>query len=420
METHDDPVGAALARRLGDDAARRLLTRARSYSNYPNAVKGAAKWDGGPEVEAAALAVVEDEALAGVLGLGAGTDFVSRLGLAMEFWPLLTLAARCDVGVVDRVAPLFAGQDYAGRLFAAIRRAAAKHAGAPAPSAVAPPGPDVPAKLSEVSAWLAAHPAVDPGVLGPRPGQKAAARLAAVRALGTLATPRALAVLGRYADRQYTDALLAELHRAWSRFDRRTFAATMFKPGPLNLGVTPTLEGIGAVPGLTSLRVIMSGRADLTPLAECTALHTLTVAAHGEPGLLGVEPLLNLPGLTELHLTDTTRNADLAPLAATAVRRLRINLDGADSTFLLKMPRLDRLLIADESPRAGTGDVLTALVRRGTQVTIYRHQAAGFPRLVEAGSPDVVAVEQSGYLAFTSDNAAAEGIRRRLFSNSVP
>ncbi|MSW65296.1 MAG: hypothetical protein F2825_10485, partial [Actinobacteria bacterium] len=96
--TDDDPVLTALARQLGDDTARGLLRRLRSFSNYPNGVKGAAKLPADPEVSTAALAVVEDPALASPLGLVAEP----LMWPAMELWPLLALAARADVGVVER------------------------------------------------------------------------------------------------------------------------------------------------------------------------------------------------------------------------------------------------------------------------------------------------------------------------------
>jgi hypothetical protein len=418
LEQHDDPVRSALGARLGDDAADALLGRLRGFSNYPNGVKGAGKLDADPAAEEAALAVVEDAALAAPLGLDSDDRYARP---TMEYWPLLTLAARADVGVLDRVAPVFAGQDHASRLLASIRRAATKRAASTgAPEAASASAPDVPGKVSEVNAWLAAHPDVDPAVLAPRPGQKAAARLAAVRALGTLATPAALTVLGRYAGDDYPEKVLDELHRAWGRFDRRAFAATMFRPGHLDLGFARTVEGIGVVAGLTSLEVVLEDGADLTPLAECTGLRTLKVGAEGEPGLLGVEPVLDLPELTELHLTRTTRNADLAPLARSAVRRLRIDLDGADASFLQEMPHLERLLVADGSPHADAGAVLAELGRRGVQVTVYRHQAAGFPLLVETGSADVVVVEANGYLGVSADAGAAEDVRRRLVSGLVP
>ncbi|GAA5141160.1 hypothetical protein GCM10023340_02390 [Nocardioides marinquilinus] len=425
MSDAADPVLSALATRLGDEAAAALLARARGYSNYPNAVKGAAKLDGDPVVEAAALAVVDDPALAGELGLA--PDVFPFGAPATALWALLTLAARADVGVVDRVAPHFTGQDYADRLLTAVRRAATRHAaagGTTSATADTAPAPEVPQKLSQVKPWLAAHPDADPEALAPVPRQKAAARVAAVRTLGSLGTPQALDVLGRYAADRYPDAVLDELHRAWPRFDRRAFAATMFgRSDTLDLGMAPSLEGLGAVPGLTGLDVVLDapGGADLTPLAECTALRTLRVGAEGEPGLLGVEPLLGLTALTELHLTRTTRHADLTPLARLGVRRLRLDLDGGDGSFLLDMAHLERLLLADGDARPETGEVLVGLVERGVLVTVYRHQAASFPALTERGlAADVVAVEQNGYLGLTTDPDAADGLRRRLASNIVP
>ncbi|WP_193614694.1 hypothetical protein [Nocardioides lijunqiniae] len=422
MDTHDDPIRTALGAHLGDDVAERLLTRIDRYSNLPNTVKGTAKTEGAPEVERAALVVVEDPALAGALGLEATPDLGPYP--TQELWGLLTLAARADVEVLNRLAEGLGDQEYARRLQATIRRAAAKHAAAPTdgPERPASQAPDVPQKVSEVKAWLAAHPDADPALLAPREGQRAAERSAAVRALGTIGTPGALDVLGRYAEESYPDAVLKELHRAWGRFDRREFAARMFRQAPytLSLGLAPTLEGIGAVAGLTSLEVVLTGGADLAPLAECTGLRTLRVGAEGEPGLLGVGPLRDLPELTELHLTRTTRNADLTALSGVGARRLRIDLEDADGSFLLDMPRLESLLVGGE--REDLAGVVLALVRRGVRVAAYRHQRSwvtGLREQAEAAA-DVHLVETNGYLGLTSEESAVDDVRRQLYLNLLP
>jgi hypothetical protein len=446
MDLHD-PIRTALRAHVGDDAADELLAKATTYSNYPNTVKGMAKATSAPAIEAAALAVVEDaaladDALADALGLAAPSG--SGLGASPEqaFWALLTLAARADIGVVDRMAGRVGEREYARKLLGSIRRAASKHAKATAGDATATPTaaarPSVPQKVSEVKAWLAAHPDADPAVLAPYDDQRAAARVAAVRALGTMGTPDALAVLGQYADANYPDAVLKELHKAWGNFDRREFAATMWLPGAytLDLGVAPTIEGIAAVPDLTGLDVVLTGAADLSPLAECTGLRSLRVGAEGTPGVLGVEPLRQLSELTELHLTRTTRNADLTPLADLGVRRLRLSLDGADGGFLLRMPRLERLLLSfasdddpDAASEAGTpherralADVVLALVRKGVRVVVYRHERAWVDVLLAQAedAPNVFVVEQGGYVALTADESAVDDTARALVSNLLP
>ena len=257
-------------------------------------------------------------------------------------------------------------------------------------------------------------------MLAPFGGQKATARAAAVRALAALGTPAALEVLARYAVDRYPDAMLAELHRAWGRFDRREFAARMFDGAApvLDLGLTPALDGIGGVPDLTGLDVVLTDGADLSPLAECTALRVLRVACEGEAGLHDVEPLRQLPDLTELHLTRTTRHADLTPLAGLPVRHLRVHLEGAEASFLLRMPRLERLLVADDRPHADAGGTLAALARTGVMVTVYAHQSAGFSDLL--GAADLVTVEQNGYLAAVRDRSAVEEVRVRLATNRLP
>jgi hypothetical protein len=288
----------------------------------------------------------------------------------------------------------------------------------------------IPQKVSEVKAWLAAHPDADPAVLAPHERQKAAARAAAVRALGSMGTPRALEVLRQYAADHYPDAVLKELHTAWSRFDRREFAATMFRQAPytLDLGMAGSLEGIGAVSGLTSLDVVLVGGADLSPLAECTELRTLRVGAQGAPGLLGVEPIVDLPVLSELHLTRTTRNADLTPLSRTPVRRLRIDLEDADGSFLLRMPNLERLLLSGGGSSASLeqcealADVVVALARQGVQVVAYRHQRHWVDGLLQKADSavDIFVADTNGYVGLTNDESELDGVRRRLFSNLLP
>ncbi|NYG59327.1 hypothetical protein BJ980_002250 [Nocardioides daedukensis] len=421
--TDKDPVESALGARVGDDVADAVLTKVLRYSNLPNTVKGMSKSDPAPDVEAAALAIVDDPALAEELGLEPVAD-EGGLGPSEYLWGLLALAARADVGVLDRVEDRWGDQDYAHRLIATLRRTAARRAAAPPAAArPTPAAPDSPQKLSEVKAWLGAHADPDPAALAPYPGQKAAAKAAAVRALGTIGTPQALAVLGRYAADEYPDKVLEELHRAWGNFDRRDFAATMFGgSGHLDLHLAPTIEGIGAVAGLKSLDVILTDGADLSPLAECTDLYTLRVGAEGDPGLLGVEPLLGLPKLTELHLTRTTHNADLTPLARCGVRSLRLSLDGADGAFLLDMPRLQALDLSDEAARPETSDVLIALVRKGIRVVVHNHERDSFPRLLEAteDSSDVFGVTENGKIGFTNDESKLQDLQRKLFYNVLP
>ncbi|WP_154796005.1 hypothetical protein [Occultella kanbiaonis] len=443
MDNSDDPIQTGLSTYLGADAAEALLDRINGFSNQPNAIKGMAKSAGDPPAERAALALVEDAGLAVALGLAPSPDLEIRFltSQPQEFWGLLTLAARVDVGVVDRMAGLLDGDANVARKLASIRRAAAKHATDLAkPPAPAVPGPDLPKKVSEVKRWLAAHPDVDPADLAPHPGQKAAGRSAAIRALGAIATPAALTVLGRYAQESYPDAVLDELHKAWGNFDRREFAATMFRQAPytLDLGVAPSIEGIGAVPDLTSLDVVLTDGADLSPLAECTGLRTLRVGAEGAPGLLGVEPILGLPELTELHLTRTTRNADLTPLVGLAVRRMRLDLDGADGAFLLDMPALESLRLAGdpdwddaraaepdatvEQAKAALADVVLELARRGVRVAVYKHQRSWVTGLLERAeaADDIAIVDRSGYVGLTNDEAALENIGRHLFANLLP
>ncbi|UKJ65253.1 hypothetical protein H1Q78_07995 [Cellulosimicrobium cellulans] len=442
-------VLAVLADAIGAARAEQVLARFDRYSNQPNAVKGASRLPSDPALERAALRVFDDPGLGAVAGLDA-SNLTGALD-ARTLWALLALAARADVTVLDRL-PADTAERSAPKV-ATIRRAAAKHAvalgsAAAAPASAeapdsppAPAGNDVPAlpeKVAQVASWLAAHPGADPRWFAARPGQRAVERRVALRALGSIGTPAALDVLAGYVRDGYPDVELAELHRAWGRFDRRAFAATMFRPGGavLQLGVCSTVEGIGAVQGLTGLGVVLTERADLAPLAECTDLRRLHVNVAGGV-LTGVEALSRLSALTELHLVGSTRGADLTALRDTAVERLSLSLDGADGAFLTRLPHLRSLKLSGGSgpedaayddedglaplpPHPGLVDVVLRLVADGVQVVAFRHERSWVSRLTAAVPSDVFVVERSGYVGLTRDGSDVEGLGRRLFSNVVP
>lgn len=427
----DDPVTTALAQHVGLDAAADFTAKVSRYSSWPNLIRGIATMPANPDLEAAALALIDDPSMATALGLVSspvpGTDptlarAVAVLSVGTTTLGLVTLAARADVEVVDRVAGTLGGVSWDETHLAMIRRGAARHAAAGRPTTVAPAPqaapPDAPQRVSEVKAWLGTHGGVDLGVLAPYDKQKATARSAAIRALGQIATPQALEVLGLYASDSYPDKVLDELHTAWGRFDRRAFAAAMFRQAPwrLDLGFASSIEGIGAVSGLTSLKVGFDGPADLSPLAECTELTTLWVASPSEPGLLSVAPLLGLTGLTELHLTEMTHNADLTALAALPVRRLRLDLDGVDCSFLLEMPRLEGLLLTGALPSTATYDVVVALVQKGVRVVVYQHETEWVTGLRERAEQesDVFLVEARGRIGLVDDESELDPFERSL------
>lgn len=428
----DAPVTTALARHVGLDAATRFTAKASRYASWPNLIRGISAMPATPDLEAAALALVDDPSMATALGLGPsaapGTDpalarTVAVLSVGSTTLALLTLAARADIEVVDRVADVLGDVGWDETHLATIRRSAAKHAAAGRRATVesapqAGQSPDAPQRVSEVKAWLGTHGGVDVGVLAPYDKQKATARTAAVRALGEIATPQALEVLGQYASDSYPDKVLDELHTAWGRFDRRAFAAAMFRQAPwrLDLGFASSVEGIGAVSGLTSLKVGFSGPADLSPLAECTGLTTLWVASPYEPGLLSVAPLLGLTELTELHLTEVTRHADLTALADLPVRRLRLDLDGVDCSFLLEMPRLERLLLTGAVPGTATYDVVVALVQKGVRVAVYQHESEWVTGLRERAEQEtgVFLVEAHGRIGLVGDESELGPFERSL------
>ncbi|MGY5766297.1 hypothetical protein ACXET9_13980 [Brachybacterium sp. DNPG3] len=399
-----DPIEDALGAALGTERAEQLLTTFDAHTNQPNAVKGAAKRPSDPELEATLLRVIT----------AASPQDLDEALDSIAMWGLLALAARADATVLD---DLPEGRSASPKV-ATIRRSAARHRKALAVASMRPAadvaeltvrGVTPPAKVSEVAAWLTTHSDPDPAVLAPTTGQRATARRAALRALGTLATPAALAVLAQYATDRHTDADLAELYRAWARFDRREFAAAMFGPAAadLRLGGCSTIEGIGAVEGLRGLSVILDEQADLAPLAECTDLRRLQILATVDSGLTSISPITRLLHLTDLELTGTTRGADLSQLADTPVERMTLALDGAEGSFLAEMPRLRWLALSgerEEDPALGsriasdpssadpalTGVILT-IVRRG--VTVVLHQHEGWVPAFMANAPRDITVD---------------------------
>ncbi|WP_370617857.1 hypothetical protein [Mumia sp. Pv 4-285] len=424
-------VSTALSNALGADRAEQVLRRLDSYSNQPNAVKGASKLPSDPELERAALQLFDDPAAAAAASLGDLTGADPAVS-STTAWALLALAARADVTLLDRL-PTEITERGAPKL-AMIRRAVTKHTAALANAPASPATPvagdalAIPEKVSQVARWLKERPDADPALFAAHQGQRANARRVAMRALGSLGSPAALRVLEGYVRDRYPDTELAELHRAWGRFDRRTFAATMFRPATrsLHLGVCSTIEGIGAVRGLAGLDVVFVDHADLAPLAECTDLERLSVHATQGSALTSVEALTRLPALTELHLIGTTSAADLNVLQTTSVERLYLHLDGADGTFLTRMPRLRSLKLSagTDSDDSVVGDMLVdvvlELVSAGVEVVVYRHEKAWVSHLIAAAPDDITTVEQSGYIGLTRDALAADDLGRRLFSNLVP
>ena len=107
------PIQEALAAAPGAERSEQLLTALDNYSNQPNAVKGAAKRESDPEVEAAAHAV---------FAAAAPEDIDLELD-TIGMWGLLTLAARADVTILDALPE----DRRDSPKVASIRRAALKH-----------------------------------------------------------------------------------------------------------------------------------------------------------------------------------------------------------------------------------------------------------------------------------------------------
>lgn len=297
-----------------------------------------------------------------------------------------------------------------------------------------------PLKITEVKAWVAANPDVDPTVLAPYPKQRAAERRAALRALGAIGTPAALDVLTSYAKEDYSDVELEELHKMWGAFDRRDFARRMFKPGAwrLNLGAVTSLEGVSAVENLTSLDVIFRGVADLEPLNECTSLRRLSIVSNIAPSITSVEPLTRLPELRVLSLSGVTRNADLSGLAGSPISELKISLDGADGSLLLDLPTLQTVVISggetvdEKRPRdkweaapvpahEGLAAIVFELVRSGVHVVVYKHESDWVAALREEAeaAADVFVDEVSGQFSLTNHEDSRARLAGRVRSNLI-
>lgn len=380
--------------------------------------------------------MVRDPSLADALGLspeGGSWDWPS---LPSEVWGLLVLAARADPSVLDELPTEV--RDRSASKVRSIARAAAKHSTAPAATAPAPTAaaPDLPKTVGSVRTWLAAHPDLDPSVLAAYPKQRAGERRAALRALGMLGSPAALEVLSTYAREGYSDADLLELHTMWGAFDRRDFAARMFRPSAwtLDLGSCQSIEGIGAVADLTSLDLIFTGAAELAPLAELTSLQRLSILSTVEPSITSVEPLTRLPELRSLRLSGVTRHADLSVLAGAPIRDAQISLDGADGSFLTGLRSLRTLILSGGSSAEDSGSpreswepepipahpdlpqVVLALVRSGVDVVAYKHERAWVTQLVAGAesADDVFVDEVVGYVSVTADNASRDRLRTRM------
>ena len=111
--TETFPIQAQFERALGSERADRLLTKLDDYSNQPNAVKGAVKRPSDPELEAMAHAAFA----------AASPEEVDHELDSIGMWGLLTLAARADVTILDR---LPASRTDNAKV-ATIRRAAVKY-----------------------------------------------------------------------------------------------------------------------------------------------------------------------------------------------------------------------------------------------------------------------------------------------------
>lgn len=401
MANHDE-LTTALTQALGAEMAQTLVTKLSRFTNSPGAIKSMAKWPSNPAVESGLAALLSDPHQVEGLGLKVDSDVWRTIyGLpegvpraTVPFWGLMTLAARADLVAVTTVTAPMGEHGNAPALLAAVTKGTLAHTTAllaPQPSAAAEP--NTPQKVSQAKAWLAAHPEVDPAVLAPTTGQKAGARLAAVRALGTMGTPEALAVLAQYASPDPAEAMLKELHTAWANpgFDRREFAAALFTAagGHLDLDETRDLTGIGAIADLTSLSMFLIRTVSLAPLSECARLQSLFIGVLA--GSVELTPLAELPELTRLTLVEDTQDTDLGPLAGLPLRSLRLSLNQHDPQVLLDLPALtdlELLAYRHTDPQSSLATVVLTLVARGVRVTVHHSDQAWLTALVDQAQHD--------------------------------
>lgn len=419
----EDPLARVLAETLGAERAAAILKKFSNYSNQPNAVKGASKLPAEPALEDAALRVFNDPELGALESLdNSGSSMLARLAAFEQtraLWALLALAARSDITVLDRLSQELT--ESAAPKIASIRRAVKKHAATltnPTPEPGPSPDEDLPASLAKVAGWLKEHPEAGPQVFAPHAKQKAAARKIAMRALGAMATPEAFEVLKTYSRENYALPEIAELHRAWGRFDRREFAAAMFHPNAyaLDLDSCSNLEGIGAVEGLTGLKVHLDKTADISPLAECAELERLIILASPETEITGLSSVVGLPSLRELHYPKPPTGDELVALAGSGIRILQLCLRGSSGGFLLEMPELSSLTVSlgtelygeSPEPHPDLPETLLQLASRGVKVTTYSHERDWVESLATEAEAKGIAVENArGYVTFTADPAAA-------------
>jgi|GEM_PF-1105515 len=405
-----------------------LLRRLAQYTSIPGVLGGIHKVEVGDELARDVARAIGDPAVERAhRALEERPLSFPRL----ELWAFAAIADRVEPGVVEGlVAALDDLYDpgYVQRALVRIRaatekrRAVAAGAGAADEGALgagasgagasgAPIAP--PAKASEVRAWLKATGGGDVAVLAPVKGQRAAARIAAVRALAAIGDDSAFEVLRGYAEASPSDAMLAELMAAWPAFDRHAFAETMLVPARGRLALMPksasaSLEGLDAVPGLTSLTVIGPAGVDLTPVWSCGSLEGLLLRLWGapRPGLLvGIGAL---SALRTLVIEAPASDDDLAELASTGVSRLRVNLASAAGGALRDMRDLDRALVVtrDDEEDAAPGlrpelaELALDLIERGVAVSGYAHEkewAGGLRELAQA-IDGAELVERSGFV----------------------
>lgn len=137
--------------------------------------------------------------------------------------------------------------------------------------------------------------------------------------------------------------------------------------------------------------------------------------------------------MEHFSLADLSHRTDLAALANTSLKTLKLPLPGQAGDVLLQIDSLERLQLSgsvsssDHLPPAdpkdvdpGLIDVVVALVQRGVSVVTYRFEENWVPRLSEtAVSNGLFVAEANGYIGIAKDAAEIDDLKRRMFVNQV-
>lgn len=173
---------------------------------------------------------------------------------------------------------------------------------------------------------------------------------------------------------------------AWSRFDRRKFAARLF--GGLdelhlyNAGAIDDLTGLDAAQSIVDLALIVTRDCELGPIGKLRGLRELKLSGRAN----GFGALAQLPALWGLDIIELTGDMgppvddlglrELATIAS--VEHLNLSVGPTvDLAPLVDLPRLTFLSLGSGGRKldAAATEVFRRLYERGVYLNLYRHDA---------------------------------------------